>query len=280
MTMGAGTAMGADTMADCVWTKTAIAPADILDAIKTIDGHAQCELSLIPKDWVEADQYLAWAQAGLGNDNPLGWEVGLTYAKRSVCRRIDGLLLNNYFGQFIRAKYPAKIELLKAIGIKIPNLVQNWIIQGRNRIEHDYRLADKDHATDAVEIAGLFLDATFEEAARKVALITGGAAINHQYTGEFPGIDTKRLNSLGMSANPTILFDPYAEPAAILIIYPNDLEVRYALTADFQTKEMIEFAQRMRGYPSSLAQIRGFLPDGLLDGNQAVIEAFKKRANL
>src|SRR5262249_53328525 len=159
-------------------------PADILDAIKTINGHLNCHLSLVPEVWVEADQYLAWAQAGLTNDNPLGWEVGLTYAKRAVCRRIDGLLLNNYFGQFLRSKYPAKIELLKAIGIKIPNLVQSWIIEGRNRIEHDYSLADKEHATNAEEIAGLFLQATADEASRKVALIAGGA-ISHHYGGDF-----------------------------------------------------------------------------------------------
>jgi hypothetical protein len=266
-------------MADFVWTATAVAPVDILDAVKTIDGHAQWELSLVPENWVEADQYLAWAQAGLANDNPLGWEVGLTYAKRAVCRRIDGLLLNNYFGQYLRSKYPAKIELLKAVGIKIPNLVQNWIIQGRNRIEHDYGLADKEHATNAEEIAGLFLQATAEEAARKVALIAGGA-IMHHYGGEFPGIDTDRLNSMGLSANPIIFFDAYAEPVTVKILYPNDMEIRYAPAADFQTKEMIEFAERMRGYPSSLAVARGFFPSGMLNGNRAIIEAFKKRARL
>ncbi len=273
------TTSGTSTMEDFAWGTTSVAPTDILDAVKTIAGQAQWELSLVPEDWVEADQYLVWAQAGLANDNPLGWEIGLTYAKRAVCRRIDGLLLNNYFGQCQRSKYPAKIEMLKAIGIKIPNIVQNWIIQGRNRIEHDYRLADKEHAANAEEIAGLFLQSTAEEAARKVALIAGGSAINHTYTGEFPGIDTERLNSMGMSADPVIFFDAYAEPVMVKILYPNDMEIRCAKATDFQPKELIEFAQWMRQFPSSLSMVRGMFPSEFLDGKR-VIEAFKKRAKL
>lgn len=272
-------AEGASTMADLAWTTTAVEPADILDAAKTIDGHAHWELSLVPLDWVEADQYLAWAQAGLQNDNPLGWEIGLTYAKRAVCRRIDGLLLNNYFGQYLRSKYPAKIELLKAVGIKIPSLVQNWIIQGRNRVEHDYRLADKAHATDAEEIAGLFLRATADDAARKVALIAGGAVMHH-YSGQFPGIDTERHNKMGLATDPVIFFDAYAEPMTVKILYPKDMEIRFAPAAAFSSVETIDFAQRMRKYPPSFGLARSFFPAGIMDGSQEIIEAFKKRANV
>jgi hypothetical protein len=268
-------------MADFVWTKTPVAPADILDAVKTIGGHAQRELNLIPEDWVEADQYLSWAQAGLTNDNPLGWEVGLTYAKRAVCRRIDGLLLNNYFGHQLRHKFPAKIELLKAIGIRVPNLVQDWIIQRRNRVEHDYTLADREHATYAEEIAGLFLQATAQEAARKIALIAGGSVWNHQYGGSFPDLDTERLNAMGVSAEPIIFFDAYAGPVTVGILYPYEMEYRYTRVTNFQDKEMIEFAQRMRNHaPPLYTAFRGLLPPGMLEGNRAIIEAFKKRVNL
>lgn len=152
-------------MAEFDWKRTKVGPQDILDALKTIGNRAEWSVKLVPEHWVPAETLYQWAEIGLSNDHPLGMDIAFTYAKRAVCRRIDGLLLNNYCGNYVRAKYPPKIEILKEIGIPIPNIVHKWVISGRNAIEHDYQAADKDQSSDAVETAQLFLNATAMEAA-------------------------------------------------------------------------------------------------------------------
>ena len=44
--------------------------------------------------------------------------------------------------------------------------------------------------------------------------------------------------------------------------------------------KLIEFAQRMRQFTSSFALIGAYLPAQILEGNRAIIEAFKKRTNV
>src|SRR4051812_25601786 len=102
-------------MAEFEWKRTRVDPEDILDALKTIGGRADWSVNLIPEDWLPAETLYQWAEIGLNNDHPLGMDIAFTYAKRAVCRRIDGLLLHNYCGKYERANYPQKIDILKEI---------------------------------------------------------------------------------------------------------------------------------------------------------------------
>jgi hypothetical protein len=66
----------------------------------------------------------------------------------------------------------------------------------------------------------------------------------------------------------------------VKILYPKEMDIRQAPVSDFAKDELIEFAQKMRQYPPSFGMARGLLPAGMLDGNRAIIEAFKKRTNI
>ena len=103
------------------WTRTRIEPEDILDGVKSIlELIPRGELwthSFIPPDWQSAETLYGWAEAGMSNDNELGWDIAVSYAKRSVCRRIDGFLVNNWMKHFEKKKNPDKLDYLRQIGI-------------------------------------------------------------------------------------------------------------------------------------------------------------------
>jgi len=85
-------------MAELDWKRNQVKPQDILDALETIGGRAEWSVNLVPERWLAAETLYQWAEIGLSNVHPLGMDIAFTYAKRAVCRRIDGLLLNNYCG--------------------------------------------------------------------------------------------------------------------------------------------------------------------------------------
>jgi hypothetical protein len=269
---------------DFVWKTTVVKPVDILDAIKTIDGDG-LELSLVPENWANAHLYLSWAKAELENDNPFGWEKVVNYAKKTVCRLIDGLLLNNYFGKYLGSNYPKKIKLLQTLGIEIPDLVHDWIIHKRNKIEHDYQLADKKQAKNAVEIAGLFLAATTGDAARKPFLI-GGTSIVCRFGSGWPGDHVEKLNRMRVNGNPFVFFDSHEDhkKSIVKIIYPIDMEIRSSQIKEFSEVEMIEFSKIMRKYKFFLEFAKPMIENSGLSlesvMNYQVMEAFKKRLNV
>ena len=96
----------------------------------------------------------------MSNPNELGWDIGVSYAKRAVYRRIDGFLANNWLDRFGGRRYPEKIEMLREIGIPIPGMVHRQVIGSRNVIEHDYQTVNSEDAANAVDVANLMLSAT------------------------------------------------------------------------------------------------------------------------
>lgn len=252
-------------MADLPWKRTQVEPEVILDALKSLGGHAEWSVNLVPEGWLPAEILYQWAEIGLNNDHPLGMDIAFTYAKRSVCRRIDGLLLNNYCGKYGRAKYPLKIEILKEIGIPIPNIVHKWVISGRNEIEHNYQGADKGQATDAVEIAQLFLNATATEAAREVVLVAGGSTM-HTYGGEIQDPELARLNDLGFSRDPFVFADIADAPGVIKIVYPLETEISECPLDRMSQAQTVEFARIMRQYRPWLNDLPIKIPRGLIPG--------------
>src|SRR5262245_53884773 len=144
-------------MTDHAWTFKPVAPEDIIGALNTIEGEADYLVDLAA-GWTPADRYLHWSRSGLADDDDpeLGSEVALTFAKRAVCQRIAAFLLNSYLGRFERLKYPAKIDLLKELGLSGPGIGYRWVIAGRNEVEHHYQPADRQQAEEAMEVAELF----------------------------------------------------------------------------------------------------------------------------
>ena len=54
------------------WSKVEVAPQDILDGAKSLSRtQTVWTLDVVPT-WVEAEEYLSWAKAGLGDGKPNG----------------------------------------------------------------------------------------------------------------------------------------------------------------------------------------------------------------
>jgi hypothetical protein len=90
------------------WKREIVQPADIIDGLKSIKGKIVWTHPRTPEGWLPAETLYQWAALGMGNDHEFGWDIAVSYAKRAVCRRIDGFLANNWLSHFEGRKYPEK----------------------------------------------------------------------------------------------------------------------------------------------------------------------------
>jgi hypothetical protein len=245
------------------WTRSVIAPADILDGIKSIEGKTVLTHSLVPERWVSAETYFGWAATAMDYRDDSRCDSAVSYAKRAVCRRVDGLLLNNWLRHFQVKKYPEKLEMLCSIGIPVRGIVHRLVIGNRNEVEHDYKSASEEEARNALEMAQMMLNCTAFEAGREPVVIAGGGVLLAMavYSGE-PRIESHGVEGLG--TDPIIFVDFLETPEQVKLVYPRDQEIRSAELASFKTHEAIAFARHMRTYSQSIVNLRSsWLPKEL-----------------
>jgi hypothetical protein len=229
------------------WKRKIVEPADILDGIKSIEGKTVWVHSMTPEDWLPAETLYEWAMEGMKNPNALGWDIGVSYAKRAVCRRIDGFLANNWLDHFGGRKYPEKIDMLCEIGIPIPGIVHRLVIESRNEIEHDYQSVGKDDAADAVDVAHLMLSASAAEAPREAVVLAGGHFdVASGIKSTEPRVEFHTINSLG--SDPLVFVDFLENPKQVKLVYPQDEDIRFAEIKNFAKDDAIAFAKQMRRY--------------------------------
>lgn len=152
------------------WTKQNVSPEIILDAVRNIPVTDQrCETDFAGR-WIRSDRYFAWARDALHRGGDDGWDAAAGWAKRAVCRRMDGILANNHLGHFLGRNYKDKAEYLKHL--KVPGLtaLRDLVIDPRNDIEHAYEPATEEHARRACDVAELFLGATEAESPAVISL--------------------------------------------------------------------------------------------------------------
>jgi hypothetical protein len=232
------------------WKQEIVEPADILDGLKSIEGKTVWTHPMTPEGWLRAETLYEWARAGMSNPNKLGWDVGVSYAKRAVCRRIDGFLANNWLDQFGGRKYPEKIDILRQIGISIPAIVHRLVIGSRNEIEHDYQSVSSDDAADAVDVAHLMLSATAGEVPREPVVMAGGHIdVATGITSSEPRFEFHRVDSLKI--DPLLFVDFLVNPRQVKLVYPKDEEIRYAELNKFKKDDAIAFAKHLRSYRPS-----------------------------
>src|SRR5690349_21903094 len=118
-------------------TTSLIPVLDLLDAARTIPVGEICTCNWL-EDWIPAADFLAWAQQGLAGGGAHGLSDAITYAKRAVASRIDALALFNHLRPILRSSYPRRMEALQEIGIDVPEVVHDLVIDPRNDLEHDY----------------------------------------------------------------------------------------------------------------------------------------------
>jgi len=235
-------------MIEWTWSRTQVAPDDVLDAMDTIDCGPIHYATLTDK-WLPAGTYLSWAQQSLATAGEFGFDAALCYAKRAVCRQIDAFMVNSHLSRFLHSKgYPEKVDALATIGLHSPSIIHDIIIDPRNDIEHEYVFATESQARRAVELARLFLDATKTESERD-ALIGFGWCIGSSYSAvDKPDEQWEKIEySLRSTHSPMLLVevtDPKNHHA--LVLRPKDGELLACPIRWFSMTQAIEFAKKLR----------------------------------
>ena len=162
------------------WKKTDVAAQEILDAVETLVAGGNWHETDLIADWTKPELYATWARECLNRNDAFGWDTAICYAKRAVCRRIDGFLVMNHLGQFAGRHYPEKLEIITDIGIFAPEVIHELVIDPRNDIEHEYSSANRQTARRAVNMCDMFLKSTEVEAGRFAIISFGNEP--HQFS--------------------------------------------------------------------------------------------------
>jgi len=112
-------------------SRTEIAAQDFLTAARAIRANSANTCSL-NRHWTKPATYLEWARRGFRDADNYGLANTITYSKRAACCRIDRLIHNYHLQRLHRASFPEKIQGLERIGIDIPSVIQELIINPRN----------------------------------------------------------------------------------------------------------------------------------------------------
>jgi hypothetical protein len=121
------------------WQRKSVTPEDILTAARTLELKPNWYEVDLTSDWKTSSDYLNWGRQCFQLQTEFSSDSALNYAKRAACREIDGFMVRNHLSHLIRAKYPEKIEMLCDVGISIPEVVHELVIEPRNEVEHKYR---------------------------------------------------------------------------------------------------------------------------------------------
>jgi len=223
--------------ADTQLTHTEIAAADFLSAAGTIPTNNANTCSLNDR-WISPATFLEWAQRGFADADDYGLANTITYAKRAVCCRIDRLIRNYHLWRLHRTPFPAKIAALEDVGLGIPSVIQELIINPRNELEHDYIPADPDTARRSLDIARLFLTATDTTDAQEAIIVLSMNMLCSHGTKD----GEQRVTFDGWSGGPMLFMDIFGEPQAAKIVDSEKGEVLYTKLADFTQRQAVQLA--------------------------------------
>ena len=228
-------------------SRTEVAAQDFLTAARAIraDHASTCALN---SHWTKPATYLEWSRRGFRDADDYGLANTITYAKRAACCRIDRLIHNYHLQRLHRGSFPEKIQALERIGIGIPSVIQELIINPRNELEHDYVPAEPATARRALDIATLFLTATDSvDSEESIIALNMNVQYAHPFnlkTGE------ERVTFNGWSKGVMLFMDIFAEPQTAKIVDGEHGELRYVELAKLTRQEAIELAGVLRSHYS------------------------------
>jgi hypothetical protein len=234
-------------MAAWSWTREQVTPDDVLDAAGTIPVTTNRITLDLTATWTPARRYLDWATAALGRGGDDGWDAAAFWAKRAVCRQMDGILAHNHLGCFLGKNNEKKSEYLTGLKVPALALVRDLVIDPRNAIEHAYELATEGQARRACEVAQLFLGATDQEASTP-AIVALGWSVNFREAmcatpgKEFQGIEVELTREHG----PMLLILGYPGAPEVLILLPQGALLRVCPLKEFMSEQVMALNGRLR----------------------------------
>ena len=211
----------------------------MIDAARTIPARNACTCLNLDLGWLAYDVYMTWARRGFEEGDAYGLSNCVVYAKRAVCRRIDALLWSHHLRGFMGSNYPKKIETLGRIGIPIPGIVHELVIDPRNAMEHVYEGPNAASAERALGLADLLLRATQEEDARRPIVALNWGILG----GSSSSAEGMTVRFRGHGREPMLFIDVFAEPHSVKIVDGANNEVRYTELDSFKPGEAIELAR-------------------------------------
>lgn len=224
------------------WHRRTVTPADILTSAVSLPPKPRgFEIDLVP-NWNVSTVYLSWAEAALNRNDQFGWDAALCYAKRAVCRELDALLAHNYLSH-IKANYPEKIAILRAVGLTIRDIIRDLVIDPRNDVEHAYSTPTEKEARHGVELSAMFLSETQQERERKATLSRGWSISSSETKSSTREAYQYTLKPVCL---PMMLVDVCADDHQVLIILPKDGEIQTCPVNSFNKSEAIELARLLR----------------------------------
>jgi len=240
-----------------------VKPADIIDATNTLPLGEVHTYSWFDAGWCTSDKYLEWAKAGLLQGDEIGYDSAIAYAKRACARIIDGLIRTYHQQDMVKVNksYPKKTERLIKLGIKVPDIIRGWIFDPRNELEHDYKLACKDDAKKAVELAQLFVGAMQQETEQPPIVTIGWNVQGGEGYCVKSGV-TLRFD--GFAEKPMLFIDVLDDPILVKVIHPRDAEIQYASLEDFQDNECLALGMKLREHWSLPSRWESSLPRYLI----------------
>ena len=231
------------------WRRVNVTPEDILSAARTLEVQSSWfEIDSV-SHWRSSAVYLKWAQDCLPQNTAFGLDAALCYAKRAVCREIDAFMTCNHFGSFLGDTYPAKIKMLRDVGLRIPDVIHQLIIDPRNESEHSYTVSAFGDVKKAVELAELFLMATTDEQKHHAIISIGWSIDIRQAKCAIPGKEYERLDfTLSDQSAPMLLIDVCADEHHAIILHPKDKEVSACSLREFKREQILDLARLLRRY--------------------------------
>lgn len=225
-------------------------PEDLVSRIDSLPVHPNPSLYEVDflQGWARPTAYLEWAQECLRRDDEFGRDAAVCYAKRAVCRQIDGLLTANHLGAFVGKKYTDKLDILTAIGLDDCEVVHELVIDPRNEVEHSYTSANTQEAKRAVQVANMYLKSTAEESARGANVAINWCLSSSSHSSCKPGHEFERVEfTLHPDLDPMFLLDcekPNGHVAMILL--PRKSELDYCPLSAFNLNTAKGLAIRLR----------------------------------
>jgi hypothetical protein len=230
------------------FTRRIVHPNDILDAAANIQVKANHYGTNLIEDWTTSDCYLAWAKDALSQHNDFGRDAAVCYAKRAACRQIDAFMVCNHLWHLdSKLNYPEKIKVLSDIGLYVPSVVHELVINPRNQLEHSYHVPTEAEAVRAVQLCELFLKATFEEAKRDATILIGCISFSHEMCDAI-GKEYDRITFVISSGDSPILLTDVADVSQheVIILLPKDAEAMTCPLQEFDRSAAARLAIMLR----------------------------------
>jgi hypothetical protein len=230
------------------WERKNVPPGEILESARHLSGERQrrTEVELI-SNWVSSSEYLRWSSDCLSRNDDCGRDAAVCYAKRAACRQIDTWMVYNHLSKFAGQNYAQKIQMLGEVGLGIPDIVRELVINPRNDVEHGYTVCTQQQAKQAFELCKLFLTATSDEAQRKSPISIGWRVSFSRKQSVAPGNEYDEIRFwLEPHQSPMLIIDTVPPKHNVILLYPGDEELQVAPLDKFSRNESIELARLLR----------------------------------